>query len=88
MAMRQRGAHPTVATAIGIFILLVGTARPQNPSTAPGPASPPSSPDEGKDIGGYHVVQSIELGGRIADITGSQAMYDTLVIYKTGARIL
>ena len=88
MAMRQRGAHPAVATAIGIFILLVGTARPQNPSTAPGPASPPSSPDEGKDIGGYHVVQSIELGGRIADITGSQAMYDTLVNYQTGARIL
>ena len=43
---------------------------------------------EGKDIGGFHVTQSIELGGRISDVTGSQAMYDTLVNQQTGARIL
>ena len=43
---------------------------------------------EGKDIGGFHVTQSIEFGGRINNTTGSTAMYDTLVNYQSGARIL
>ncbi len=43
---------------------------------------------EGKDIGGFQVTQSIEFGGRINDTTGSTAMYDTLVNYQSGARIL
>ena len=34
------------------------------------------------------MTQSIEIGGRITEVTGSQPMYDTLVNDQTGARIL
>ncbi len=46
------------------------------------------SQPEGKTVGGFQVTQSIEIGGRISEVTGSQPMYDTLVNYQTGARIL
>jgi hypothetical protein len=66
-----------------------GQTPPQAPpGTPPAPTGTPSASGEGKEIGGYQVTQSIELGGRIADIGGSQPMYDTLVNYQTGARIL
>ena len=58
------------------------TATPTTVSTDADPAPP------GKEIGDFQVMQSIELGGRISDVTGSQAMYDTLENYQTGARIL
>src|SRR5271167_3528152 len=58
----------------------------QTPPSAPS-ASPPAS-GEGKEIGGFQVTQSIELGGRITEVTGSQPMYDTLVNLQTGVRIL
>lgn len=70
------------------LVLLAGRASAQNPPASSTPPTPPSTADEGKDIGGFHVTQSIELGGRIAEINGSQAMYDTLVNQQTGARIL
>ena len=47
-----------------------------------------SDASEGKQIGDFQVTQSIELGGRIAEVTGSQPMYDTLVNDQTGVRIL
>ena len=34
------------------------------------------------------MTQSIEVGGRFNDTTGSQAMYNTLVNYQSGPRIL
>jgi hypothetical protein len=46
------------------------------------------SQPEGKTVGGFQVTQSIEIGGLISEVTGSQPMYDTLVNYQTGARIL
>ncbi|MGB8885248.1 MAG: hypothetical protein WCC87_00915 [Candidatus Korobacteraceae bacterium] len=48
----------------------------------------PSSSGEGKEIGGFQVTQSIEFGGRISEVSGSQPMYDTLVNDQSGARIL
>jgi hypothetical protein len=43
----------------------------------------------GKVIGGYLVHQEIELGGRIvADKTGSEAMWATMVNQSTGMRVL
>ena len=66
-----------------------GQTQPQAPTgTPPTPTGTPPASGEGKEIGGYQVTQSIELGGRIADVSGSQPMYDTLVNYQTGARIL
>ena len=72
-----------------VAVLLASTLPAQNPPATPPPdttQAPPAA--EGKDIGGYHVTQSVELGGRISEVNGSQAMYDTLVNYQTGARIL
>ncbi len=47
----------------------------------------PTIPD-GLESGGYHIHQSIELGYRASDTTGSDAMYDTLVDQHGGPRIL
>jgi hypothetical protein len=70
------------------WLLLTPAAPSQNPPAPTGSPSPATSPDEGKEIGGFRVTQSIEIGGRISEVTGSQPMYDTLVNYQTGARIL
>lgn len=56
--------------------------------------SPVSSPipskeaPEGIERGGYRIQQSVELGLRVTDLTGSVPMYDTLVNLETGPRIL
>ena len=47
-----------------------------------------SDSGDGKKIGDFQVNQSIEIGGRISSVSGSQPMYDTLVNYQSGARIL
>ncbi len=41
-----------------------------------------------RKLADFQVTQSIEIGGRISDVSGSQPMYDTLVNYQSGARIL
>ncbi len=71
-------------------LLLLNGAAAQNPGQTPSAASvdTSSSPAEGTKIGDFQVTQSIEVGGRISDVTGSQAMYDTLANYQSGARIL
>jgi hypothetical protein len=46
-----------------------------------------ANPDE-KTLGGYQVHQSIELGGRIAKVSGSMPMWDTTVNQSTGMRVL
>ncbi len=58
------------------------------PTTPPPASSSSAASDEGKEIGGFQVTQSIEVGGRISDVSGSQAMYDTLVNDQSGLRIL
>jgi hypothetical protein len=69
--------------------IAAGQSSGQTPTTAS--ASSPSSPsasDEGKEVGGFQVTQSIEVGGRISSVSGSQPMYDTLVNDQSGLRIL
>ncbi|HWI68232.1 MAG TPA: hypothetical protein VNS88_07610, partial [Nitrospiraceae bacterium] len=73
-------------TAVCFICTTGGYAQDQ--SSDPSAPNPPAASEEGKDIGGYHVTQSIEVGGRITNVTGSDAMYNTLVGYQTGARIL
>ena len=67
-------------------------ASAQNTPSTLRPLLPPiqlaGTTEEGKDIGGFHVTQSVELGGRISDVSGSQAMYNTLVNDQSGPRIL
>jgi hypothetical protein len=92
---RNLGAYSSrLAVVVACLFLLSSSFAQSSGQTSPPPAgSPPASSGppasgEGKEIGGYQVTQSIELGGRIAEVTGSQPMYDTLVNYQTGARIL
>ena len=48
-----------------------------------------STPDkEGKEIGGYNVQQSIELGYRFTDVVGSTQVYNTFVNQHEGVRLL
>jgi hypothetical protein len=51
-----------------------------------GPA-PPEEP-VGVSRGGYLIHQSVELGYRSTDVTGSGDMYDTLVNLQSGPRVL
>jgi hypothetical protein len=50
--------------------------------------APPKNAPEGIEKGGYRIQQSVELGYRVTDLTGSAAMYDTLINLQTGPRIL
>lgn len=43
---------------------------------------------KGTDKYGYHIRQSVDLGGHIAENSGSRAVYDNLVDLQTGPRIL
>ena len=91
--MSSQGSHGAYFLRLAVFMACLfssASAFAQGPAQTPPPAPPPtaSSGDEGKEIGGFRVTQSIEIGGRISDVSGSQPMYDTLVNYQTGARIL
>lgn len=75
---------------IATCLLPTGSLFAQSPGQTTASVSTDSSSDsgEGKQIGDFRVTQSIELGGRISEVTGSQPMYDTLENYQSGARIL
>jgi hypothetical protein len=66
-----------------IFLLLTGIAVAQNPTAqTPAPSEPMAVPE------GYKSHETVDIGGRIADIKGSGAMYDTLVNFQSGPRLL
>jgi len=71
-----------------LFLMSSAFAQSSGQTPPPAPAGSPPTSDEGKEVGGFRVTQSIEIGGRITEVTGSQPMYDTLVNLQTGARIL
>ena len=73
-----------IAGSFGIAILLLaGNAVAQNP------ASPVPAPDAAMSVpAGYSVHSSVDLGGRITQMAGSGAMYDTLVNLQSGPRVL
>jgi hypothetical protein len=87
---RSLGGFSFAIVLISACLFFKGTATAQSSGQTPPPASPSSSSSsgEGKEIGGFQVTQSIELGGRISEVSGSQPMYDTLVDLQSGARIL
>ena len=51
-------------------------------------AAPSKETPEGIERGGYRIQQSVELGFRVTDVSGSAPMFDTLVNLQTGPRIL
>jgi hypothetical protein len=70
--------------SVGVSILLMtaAIAVAQNPTPAEStPAAPMTTP------AGYAIHQSVDFGGRIANATGSRAMYDNLVNLQSGPRI-
>ena len=70
---------------VAIFLMMTGSAVAQNPTPAaplPGPEAQISAPQ------GYAIHQSVDLGGHMSGISGSKAMYDTLVNIQSGPRVL
>ena len=75
-----------IAAGAGVAIVLMtaGFAAAQDPT----PAAPTPSPNAKMGIPeGYAAHQSVDLGGRMASIKGSGAMYDTLVNLQSGPRV-
>src|ERR1017187_10125113 len=71
-------AVPRFAAALGVGALVLSLA-----------AAAQNSPEPKETVrDGYAVHQSIDVGGRIADRSGSLPMYDTLVNMQSGPRIL
>jgi len=71
-----------------IFLLIFVCSLPavvlsQTPGTAPA-----STEQEGKEIGGYQVQQSIEFGYRFTDVNGSNQVYNTFINQHEGPRLL
>jgi hypothetical protein len=68
----------------------------QAPATPPAPAAPPApataapapAAPEVVERGGYVIHQSIEIGYRVSDVTGSEQMYNSLVDLRGGPRFL
>ncbi len=68
--------------AVAMFVATAGVAVAQDSVPgAPAPESKFSTPD------GYTSHHSIEMGGRIANISGSGSMYNTLVNLHSGLRV-
>jgi hypothetical protein len=64
---------------------MTGTAVPQTPTAAaplPAPETQISAP------AGYSIHQTVDVGGHVVGLTGSRAMYDTLVNLQSGPRVL
>ena len=76
-----------IAVSIGVASLLMtaGLAVAQNPT----PAKPLPTPDSQITApAGYTIHQTVDLGGHISNLSGSSAMYDTLVNIQSGPRVL
>ncbi len=77
-----------ISGSIGIAIavmMMAGIAVAQNPTPAaplPMPEAQVSAPE------GYTIHQSVDMGGHINGLSGSGAMYDTLVNMQSGLRVL
>jgi hypothetical protein len=75
-----------IAWSIGAAVLsMTGIAAAQNPT----PVAPFPAPDtQIAAPNGYSLHQSVDVGGRLAGITGSGAMYSSLVNLQSGPRVL
>ena len=87
----QQRPHPAIIARIAggigaaLFAMAAGIAQAPNPTPAaplPTPESQISAPN------GYRIHQTVDLGGRMSGITGSDAMYSTLVNLQSGPRVL
>jgi hypothetical protein len=71
--------------ACAVILLTASIAVAQIPT----PAAPLPTPETQVSAPvGYAIHHTVDLGGRIAGVTGSGAMYDTLVNLQSGPRVL
>jgi hypothetical protein len=82
---RMRNQQPSFAMFVGMivamFLAAACIAVAQDPSV-PAPNAPVSAPD------GYALHQTFEVGGHMSGVSGSGAMYDTMVNQQSGPRVL
>ena len=76
-----------MAGGIGVVVLLAVMSRAAAQNSTPG-APIPTPETKMVAPAGYAMHQSVDVGGRIAGITGSAAMYDTMVNLQSGPRVL
>ena len=75
----------SASIAAAMLMGMTGTAVPQTPTAAaplPAPETQISAP------AGYSIHQTVDVGGHVVGLTGSGAMYDTLVNLQSGPRVL
>src|SRR5580658_6570300 len=71
-----------MAGGVGAALLLAGAAAAQNAAApAQGSGTAMSVPN------GYSVHQVVDVGGRLNDVVGSGAMYDSLMNLHSGPRV-
>ena len=70
-----------------LIAIILSTAVMAQTSSSSKPANV-SADQEGKQVGGYEVQQSIELGYRFTDVAGSQEVYNTFINQSQGPRLL
>src|ERR1035437_8511293 len=78
---------------VAIALLMTSFAVAQTPAPTPTstPATTPvaaTTPDAPATQDGYAIHHTADLGGHIANISGSGAMYDTLINIHSGPRVL
>jgi len=77
-----------LAGATFLFSALgTGMGQASQPPSSPDPSASPGMA-EGWESGGYKIHQSIEVGYRVNETTGSAEMYDTLLNLHSGPRLL
>lgn len=77
---RNRYHGVTKSIAMATWLLMAGVATAQDAPKAPSPDSVVQD--------GYVVHQTADLGGHAVGVSGSGAMYDTLVNIQSGPRVL
>jgi hypothetical protein len=82
--LRNRKAESFMTTSWRIFLIVCLLSTAALAQTQPASAGAA----DGTDWGGYQVEQSVELGYRFTDVSGSQPMYDTFLDFQQGPRLL
>jgi len=85
MSRRVAGGIGFACFGIAVLMMFASNAPAQNPAPAapiPAPETQVSAP------AGYSIHQTVDLGGRMTGVTGSSAMYSTLVNLQSGPRVL
>ena len=77
-----------IAEGIGVAVLLVTTGMILGQNATPGAPKPAAGASDSAVPSGYSVHESVDLGGHMVGLSGSGAMYDTMVNEHSGPRML